>query len=61
MIKNLKIRKTVEFTKELNDQIELFAKQNTLNFTQVLNLALQKFISEGHTITFTQLKQSRGK
>ena len=61
MIKNLKVRKNIEFTKELNDEIELFAKQNTLNFTQVLNLALQKFISEGHTITFTPVKTKRGR
>ena len=38
MIKNLKIRKTVEFTKELNDQIDFVNEQNNLNFTQVLNL-----------------------
>jgi hypothetical protein len=44
------IPKSIRLDAELEIEVESYMNQNKIKFPQLINMALQKFISESHTI-----------
>ena len=42
--------KTIRFEEDLEDKVEKYLESNGIKFSQLVNLAVAKFISEPHTI-----------
>jgi hypothetical protein len=46
----MELPKTVRFEEELEEKVEKYLESNEIKFSQLINMAVEKFISEPQTI-----------
>ena len=53
------IPKTVRFEDELESKVEEYLEKNDIKFSQLINLAVEKFISEPQSIELTPIESKK--